>query len=67
MDNNIGYLIAAYAIIWLAIFGYCYRLSRRQEALRRRLAALRQEQRGPARTASAPAPSRASPGLSPSQ
>ena len=46
--GNLGYLVAAYAIIWLAFLGHCYRLGRRQEELRRRLGALREQRRAPA-------------------
>ncbi|MBI2916974.1 MAG: CcmD family protein [Chloroflexi bacterium] len=46
MDNNTGFLFAGYAIIWLAFFGYCYRLSRRLDYLRRRLDALKRGEAG---------------------
>lgn len=50
--TNLGYLVAAYAIIWLAFFAYCYRLARRQEELRERLEALRQDRKAPAKSPS---------------
>ncbi|MBI2865739.1 MAG: CcmD family protein [Chloroflexi bacterium] len=38
--NNLGYLFAAYTIIWLVLFAYSFRLARRVEELRQRLEAL---------------------------
>ncbi len=33
--ENAGYLLAAFTIAWLALFGYIFALSRRQQHLRR--------------------------------
>ncbi len=33
--ENAGYLLAAFTIAWLALFGYIFVLSRRQQHLRR--------------------------------
>lgn len=33
--ENAGYLLAAFTIVWLALFGYIFVLSRRQQRLRR--------------------------------
>lgn len=33
--ENLGYLFAAFTIVWLALFGYIFSLSRRQVKLRR--------------------------------
>ena len=41
MTTGWSLLIAAYAVIWLVLFGYCVWLLRRQEALRRDVDALR--------------------------
>ncbi|MEW6141753.1 MAG: CcmD family protein [Chloroflexota bacterium] len=39
--ENIGYLFAAYTIIWLVVFGYVLSLSSRQNKLRRELDSLK--------------------------
>jgi CcmD family protein len=41
MDDNLGYLVAAYTIIWVAIAGYVFRLARIQSRIRREIDALR--------------------------
>jgi CcmD family protein len=41
--NNPGYLLAAYAFLWLAIFGYMYTITRRLSTLDRDIQALRDE------------------------
>ena len=33
--ENAGYLLAAFTIVWLALFGYIFVLARRQQRLRR--------------------------------
>ncbi len=33
--ENAGYLLATFTIVWLALFGYIFVLSRRQQHLRR--------------------------------
>ncbi len=35
MEENLGYLFAAFTVFWLALFGYIFALSRRQQRLRR--------------------------------
>ncbi len=38
--KNMTFLVAAYGIVWIGLFGFLWRLSRRQENLTRRLRAL---------------------------
>lgn len=33
--ENLGYLFAAFTVVWLALFGYIFVLFRRQQRLRR--------------------------------
>ena len=33
--ENLGYLFAAYTVIWIAVFGYVFSLSRRHRKLQR--------------------------------
>ncbi|MEE8194105.1 MAG: CcmD family protein [Dehalococcoidales bacterium] len=33
--EDLGYLFAAFTVVWLALFGYIFALSRRQQRLRR--------------------------------
>lgn len=40
--DSLGYLFAAYAIIWLIIFAYSYSISSRQRALWREIQALKE-------------------------
>jgi CcmD family protein len=40
--NNLSYLFAAYSIIWLLVFGYVFVLIRREKALRKEIAALKE-------------------------
>jgi len=43
MDNkDFWYLFAAYSIIWLVVFGYVFTLIRREKALRKEIAALKE-------------------------
>ncbi len=42
MNSNLGYLFAAYSIIWLLVFGYVFVLIRREKALRKEIAALKE-------------------------
>jgi CcmD family protein len=43
MDSqNFGYVFAAYSVIWLLVFGYVFVLIRREKALRKELAALKE-------------------------
>jgi CcmD family protein len=44
VDSGFGFVIAAYAVVWLLIFGYIYSLNRRQTKLRREVDALKQEE-----------------------
>ena len=39
--ENLGYFLAAYAIIWAVIFGYLIYLQRKQKALQRQIIELR--------------------------
>ena len=41
-SNNLGYLFAAYSIIWLVVFGYVFTLIRREKALRKEITALKE-------------------------
>ncbi len=41
--QNLWYLVAAYAVIWLAVLGYVYALARRQAGVQEGLTALRSE------------------------
>jgi len=41
-SNNLGYLFAAYSIIWLVVFGYIFTLILREKALRKEIAALKE-------------------------
>ncbi len=47
--ENFGYLLAAFIIIWVAVFAYVFSLSQRQKRLRREIdqlkAALREEKK----------------------
>lgn len=40
--ENLGYLFAAYTIVWAVIFGYIFSLSRRQRELRREVDLLKE-------------------------
>ncbi len=40
--ENLSYLFAGFAIVWAAIFGYVFSLSRRQRQLRREIDSLRE-------------------------
>lgn len=44
VDSGFGYVIAAYAVIWLLIFGYIYSLNRRQARLRHDIEILKAEE-----------------------
>ena len=43
--ENLGYLVAAYTIIWMAIFAYVLILYRRQKQLRREIDSLKEKVR----------------------
>jgi len=45
--NNIGYLFAAFGIIWLMVFIYVFILLRREKSLRREIAALKEGMKKP--------------------
>ncbi|MCL2706884.1 MAG: CcmD family protein [Dehalococcoidia bacterium] len=45
--ENLWYLFAAYSIIWLAVFGYVFVLIRREKAIRRDIAILKEKQGQP--------------------
>lgn len=40
--ENLGYLFAAYTIVWAVIFGYIFCLSRRQRQLQREIESLKE-------------------------
>ncbi|MBI5166741.1 MAG: CcmD family protein [candidate division NC10 bacterium] len=40
--ENLGYLFAAYSLVWVLLFGYLYRLSGKARELRRELDSLRE-------------------------
>ena len=42
MNSNLGYLFAAYSIIWLLTFGFVLVLILRERALRKEIAALKE-------------------------
>jgi CcmD family protein len=42
MNTNLGYLFAVYSIIWLLTFGFVLVLIRREKALRKEIAALKE-------------------------
>ena len=44
--DNLDYLVAAYTIIWVAIAGYVFSLSRRQKQLWREIDTLKEKMRG---------------------
>jgi len=44
--ENWGYLVAAYSIIWVAIFIYIFTLHRRQRQLRREIDSLKEKLKG---------------------
>ena len=44
--DNLDYLVAAYTIIWAAIAGYVFSLSRRQKQLWREIDTLKEKMRG---------------------
>ena len=41
--DDLGYLVATYTIIWVAISGYVLRLGRKQNRLRREIDSMRKE------------------------
>jgi len=40
--NNLGYLLAAFLVIWTAVFAYIYVIARRQHILEREVRALQE-------------------------
>lgn len=44
VGSGLVYLVAAYAVVWLFIFGYLYSLNRRQARLRQDIDRLKQEE-----------------------
>jgi CcmD family protein len=44
--KNLGFLFAAYLVVWLLIVGYLFSLSRRQKRLAQEIEALKQMQQG---------------------
>jgi CcmD family protein len=45
-NKNLGFLFAAYFIVWLLIVGYLFSLSRRQKKLAQEIEALKQTRLG---------------------
>lgn len=45
-NKNLGFLFAAYFIVWLLIVGYLFSLSRRQKKLAQEVESLKQMQQG---------------------
>ena len=41
--ENLGYLLAAFGIVWAVLFGYVFSLSQRQRQLRRELDSLKEK------------------------
>jgi CcmD family protein len=44
VGSGLIYLVAAYAVVWLFIFGYLYSLNRRQAKLRQEIDRMKQEE-----------------------
>lgn len=44
VDNGFGFVVAAYAAVWILIFGYIYSLNRRQAKIRRDIEVLKEEE-----------------------
>jgi CcmD family protein len=40
--DNVGYIIAAFAVVWLGLFIYIFMLVQREKALRKEVAALKE-------------------------
>ena len=40
--DNAGYIVAAFAVVWLGLFIYIFVLVQREKALRREIAALKE-------------------------
>jgi len=40
--ENLGYLLAAFAVVWAAVFGYVWFMQRKQRALEREIELLRE-------------------------
>lgn len=47
VDSGLIYVIAAYAVVWLMLFGYIYLMNRRQNELKRDIAVIKQEMQEP--------------------
>ncbi len=47
VNSGLIYVIAAYAVIWLLIFGYLYTIQRRQAQLKREIELLKEEEANP--------------------
>jgi CcmD family protein len=43
VDSGLIYVIAAYAVVWLLLFGYIFLMSRRQSQLKRDITLVKQE------------------------
>lgn len=40
MEGNLRWLFAAFAVAWMLVFSYLFRISRKERELRRRIAAI---------------------------
>jgi CcmD family protein len=43
VDSGLIYVIAAYAVVWLLLFGYIFLMNRRQSQLKRDITLVKQE------------------------
>ena len=46
MINNIGYVAASFAVVWVGLFIYIFALMQKERALRRDIEGLREEMKG---------------------
>ena len=44
--DNMSYFLAAYAVIWIGVFGYLFHIHRKQKGLRKELDSIRREMEG---------------------
>ena len=45
MINNIGYVVAAFAVVWVGLFIYIFSLMQMERSLRRDIAVLKEEKK----------------------
>jgi len=46
MDSSLGYIGAAFAVVWVGISIYVFTLMQKEKTLRREIAALKEEMKG---------------------